>query len=94
MNSLVKEFPDRWKFVDELTVVETCYRNLVSKPMSMFNDIEDDADDIDVGVIPSKFMIMPICFHRTSFLFLKPIPPNIFVASFKLLVVTFSSNLM
>ena len=45
ISSLAMEFPDRWKFVDDLTVVETCYRNLVSNPMSILNDIADEAAD-------------------------------------------------
>ena len=47
-------------------VVETCYRNLISNPMSILNDIVDDASDLDVRVNPSKSLIMPICLLKTS----------------------------
>ena len=93
INSLAKEFPDRWKFVDDLTVVETCFRNLISDPMSILNEIGDEALDLDMTVNPSKSMIMPICFLKSSPYFLNPIPPEISVSSFKLLGVTISSNL-
>ena len=81
INSLAKEFPDRWKFVDDLTVVETYYRNLVNNTMSILNDIADDTAVLDMRVNPSKTMIMPICFLKTSSVFLTPIPPGISVSS-------------
>ncbi|XP_065557574.1 transforming growth factor-beta-induced protein ig-h3-like [Artemia franciscana] len=39
INSLVKDVPDRWKFVDDLTIVESCFRNLISDPMNILNEI-------------------------------------------------------
>ena len=93
INSLSKKFPDRRKFVDDLTVVETCYWNLVSNPKSILNDIADDAPVLDMRVNPSKSMIMPTCFLKTSTLFLKLILQDKSVSSYKLLGVTNSSNL-
>ena len=52
INSLLEEFIDRWKFVDDLMLVETCYQNLVRNPMSSLNDIADDATDSDMRVNP------------------------------------------
>ena len=55
--------------------------------------LEDEASDLNMTVNPSKSMIMPICFLKSSPHFLSPIPPEISVSSFKLLGVTISSNL-
>ena len=93
VNSLAKEVPDRWKFVDDLTIVESCFRNLISDPMSILNEIGSEALDLDMTVNPSKSMIMPICFLKSSPCFLNPIPPEIYASSVKLLGVTISSNL-
>jgi hypothetical protein len=61
--------------------------------MSILNDIGDDALDLDMTVNPSKSMIMPISFLKSSPCFLNPVPPEVSVSSFKLLGVTISSNL-
>ena len=63
-NNLAKEFLDRWKFVDNLTAVETCYQSLVRNPMSILSDVVDDTAILDMRVNPSKSMIMPICFLK------------------------------
>ena len=55
--------------------------------------IVDETMVLDMRVNPSKSMIMPITFLKTSPLFLNQIPPDISVSSFKLLGVTISSNL-
>ena len=86
-------FLDRWKFVDDLTVVETCYQSLVRNTMSILSDVADDTAILDMRVNPSKSMIMPISFLKTSPLFLNPIPPDISLSSFKLLGASVSSNL-
>ena len=79
INSLTKEVPDCWKFVDDLTII--------------LNEIGSEALDLDMTVNPSKSMIMPICFLKSSPCFLNSIPPEIYVSSVKLLGVTISSNL-
>ena len=66
VNSLAKEVPDRCKFVDDLTIGESCFRNLISDPMSILNEIGSEALDLDMTVNPSKSMIMPICFLKSS----------------------------
>jgi len=71
--------------VDDITVIATCYRNLISNPMSILNDIADDAAELDIRVNSSKSMIIPICFLKTSAHFFNPIPPDSSVPSFKLL---------
>ena len=93
INSLAKEFSDRWKFGDDLTFVETCFRNLISDPMSILNEIGDQALELDMTDNPSKSMIMQTYFLIFSTYFLNPIPAKISVSSFKLLGVTISSNL-
>ena len=85
INSLVKEVPDCWKFVDDLTIVESCFRNLISNPMNILNEIGSEALDLDMTVNPSKSMIMLICFLKSSPCFLNPIPPEIYVSLVKLL---------
>ena len=92
INSLVKEIPGRQKFVDDLTIAESCFRNLISDRMSILNETRGEALDLDVTVNPTKSMIMPICFLKSSPCFLNPIPPEMYVSSFKLLDVTVSSN--
>ena len=92
VNSLAKEVPDRWKFFDDLTIVESSFRNLISDPMSILNDTGSEALDLDVTVNPFKSMIMPICFLKSSPCFLNPIPPEIYASSVKLLGVIISLN--
>ena len=94
INSLAKEVSDRLKFVNNLKIVESCFINLISDPMSILNEIGSEALDLDMTVNPSKSMIMPICFLKSSPCFLNPIPPEIYVSSVKLLGVTISSDLM
>ena len=55
INSLAKEVPDRWKFVDDLTIVESCFRNLISDPLSILNEIGSEALDLYMTVNPSLF---------------------------------------
>jgi len=47
--------------------------------MSILNNVEDDAANLDMRVNPSKSMIMPVCFFKTSALFLNRILPDISV---------------
>ena len=61
--------------------------------MSILNEIESEALDLDMTVNPSKSMIMPICFLKSTPCFLNPIPPEIYASSVKLLGVTISSIL-
>jgi len=91
INSLAKELPDQQKFADDLTVVETCFRNLIGGPMGTLNETGDEALDLEITVNPSKFMIMPICFLKSSPCYLNTIPPEISESSFKLLGVTIYS---
>ena len=93
INSLAKEIPDRWKLVDDLKIVESGFRNLISDPMSIVNETVSEALDLDMTVYLSKSMIIPICFLKFSPCFLNPIPPEIYLFTVKLLGVTISSNL-
>ena len=52
INSLAKERPDWWKFVDELMAVETCYRNVIRNSVSILNAITEDATDLEISVNP------------------------------------------
>ena len=60
--------------------------------MSILEEIGDEALDLDMTVNLSTSMIMPICFLKSSPIFLNPIPPEIYASSVKLLGVTISSN--
>ena len=77
---------------DYLTIIETCFRDLIGDPMSILNEIGDEALDLVMTANPSKSMIMPISFLKSSPCFLNPISHEISVSSFKLLGVTMSSS--
>ena len=61
--------------------------------MSILSEIGGETLGTDVTVNPSKSMILPICFLKSSPCFLNPFPPEISVYSFKLFGVTIPSNL-
>ena len=93
INSLSTLYDNRWKFVDDLTVLEICHKNIFSNPMGILQDIACEASSLDMTVNPSKSAIVSVSFLKSPPLFLAPIPPETSVTSLKLLGVTISSNL-
>jgi len=71
INSLCVNIPDRRKFVDDLTVLETCFKNLKSNPME---SIPDDAVASNIRVNTLKSTVLTISFSKTPF-FLLSYPP-------------------
>ena len=86
-------FPDRWKFVDDLTVLETCFKNFKSNPMDIQEQISNEAVAGDMRVDPLKSNIFKINFLKPPISFFCPIPTEMSVNSMTLLVVTISSDL-
>jgi hypothetical protein len=62
INTLSMDFPDRWKFADDLAVVETCYKRIYSNPMGILHDIAGDASSLDMTVNPCKSTILSVSF--------------------------------
>ena len=93
INDIGKDFPQRWKYVDDLSILEVCHRNIKSDPLEILSHISDEAKNLNMKVNSTKSNIMTINFLKSIPAFLDPIPPDISVSSFKLLGVTISSNL-
>ena len=93
INNLGVYFPDRWKFVDDLTVLETCSKNSKSNPMYILESISAEALTDDMKVNPLKSTVLTINFLKTPPSFSCPIPPEMSVTTMKLLGVTISSDL-
>ena len=53
IDNLAKEFLERWKIVDDITVVETFYRNSISDRIKILKDVAQDASNLDVRSYPS-----------------------------------------
>ena len=68
INSLGVAFPDRWKFVEDLTILETCFRNLKSNPMDILESILDEAVAGDMRANPLKPTVLSISFLKTPLL--------------------------
>jgi len=43
INELAISIPDRWKYVDDLSIAELCYKNIQSSAATIMADISDDA---------------------------------------------------
>ena len=93
INSLGVDFPGRWKFVDDLTVLKTCFKNLKSNSMDILESISDEAVASVMRVNTLKPTVLTINFLKTPPSFSCPIPPEISVNTMKLLGVTISGYL-
>jgi len=49
MNNHGGDIQDRWKFANDLTVLETCFKNLKSDPMDILESISTEAVTIDMS---------------------------------------------
>jgi len=83
INNLAKEFSNRWKFVNDLTAVEICYKNFAS----VLNDIVQNAKELDTRLNPCETTKMLIRLLKSELYFLNSIPPENSVSFFKLSVV-------
>ena len=79
INCFGVDFPDRWKFVNDLTVLETCFKNLKSNPKDILESVSNEAVASDMRVNPLKSRVLTIGFLKTPPSFSCPIPPEMSV---------------
>ena len=92
INDIGKEFPQRWKYVDDLSISELCHRNIKSDPLEILIHVSDEAKNLNVKVNSKKSKIMTINFLKSTPVFLDPIPAEILVKHVRLLGITISNN--
>ena len=93
INEIGKEFPQRWKYVDDLSILEVCHRNIKSDPVEILTQCSDESKNLNMTVNPTKSQIMTINFLKSTPAFCDPIPSEMLVKHVKLLGVTISNDL-
>ena len=93
INEIGKEFPQRWKYVDDLSILEVCHRNIKSDPVEILTQCSDESKNLNITVNPTKSQIMTINFLKSTPAFCDPIPSEMLVKHVKLLGVTISNDL-
>jgi len=83
INSLGVDFSDIWKFIDDITVLQTCFKNLNSRQMGILESISEEASTSDMIVNALKSAVLDINFLKTSPSFTCPIPPEMSVTTIK-----------
>ena len=74
INRLFTEYPDCWKFVDDMFLLGKGWKNLKSSAMEIMEDISSDALQADMTVNAKKSNIKTISFLNSTPLFKQPIP--------------------
>ena len=92
INDIGKEFPQRWEYVDDLSILEVCHRNIKSDPLEIVTHILDEVKNLNMKLNSTKSNIT-INFLKSTPVFLDPTPPKMLVKHVKLLDVTSSNNL-
>jgi len=64
INSLGVNFPDRCKFVDDLTVLKNMFQKFKSNPMGILDSVSDEAVSSDMRVNPLTSTILTTSFLR------------------------------
>ena len=52
INEIGKEFPQRWKYVDDLLILEVCHRNIKSDPVKILTQCSDESKNLNMTVNP------------------------------------------
>ena len=85
--------PDRWKYVDDLSIAELCDKNIQSSAANIMADISDDAAADRIAVNVQKFVVLTFSFLKSNPEFRPPFPPSSRVTELKLLGVYLTANL-
>ena len=93
INEIGMEFPQRWKYVDDLSILEVCHRNIKSDPVEILTQCSDKSKNLNMTVNPTKSQIMTINFMKSTPAFCDPIPCEMLVKHVKILGVTISNDL-
>ena len=93
INSLMTDHTERWKYVDDLSALEVCRRNIKSSIMTLLDDVTQEASLSKMKVNANKSSVMTVNFLKSPPSFTNPIPPKISVTCIKLLGVTITADL-
>ena len=68
INEIGKELPQRWKYVDDLSILEVCHRNIKSDPVEILTQCSDESKNLNMTVNPTKSQIMfPTLLNKQMF---------------------------
>ena len=93
INNLAMSIPDCWKYVDDLSIAELCYKNIQSSAATIMADISDDAATDRMTVNVQKSVVLVFSFLKSNPEFYLPLPPSSFVTELKLLGVYLTADL-
>jgi hypothetical protein len=88
VNNLAEDIPLRWKFVDDMTLLEVARKNIKSSPLEILEDIATEALKNKMHVNPLKSTILTINFLSTAPSFTSILQSQIIRQEIKLLGVT------
>ena len=74
INNLANESADRWKFVDDMSLLEKCRRNIKSSAMEILEDVASEAAQSKMKVNSQNYNIMTLSFLKSKPSFTTPIP--------------------
>ncbi|XP_065563082.1 uncharacterized protein LOC136029005 [Artemia franciscana] len=93
INSLTNESANRWKFVDDMSLLKKCRKNTKSSAMEILEDVASEAAQSKMKVNSRKSHIMTFSFLKSKPSFIAPIPTEIIRTKTNLLGVTLTSDL-
>ena len=93
INDLATTLDDRWKYVDDLSLIECCQKNLPSRAGSLMDDICQDLKVDKMTVNFDKSVILTIPSLKSTPVFNPLIPSASHMTEMKLLGVNFTSDL-
>ena len=93
INDIGKEFPQRWKYVDDLSILEVCHRNIKSDPVEILTQCSEESKNLNMTVNSAESHIMTINFLKSPTVFCDSIPLEILLKHVKVLGVTISNDL-
>ena len=93
INNLANESANRWKFVDNMSLLEKCRRNINSSAIEILEEVASEAAQSIMKVNSHKSHITTFNFLKSKPSFITPIPNEIITTKIKLLGVTLTSDL-
>ena len=93
VNKLVESYPERWKYVDDLSFTEICHKD---SPSNVYGTIEDNKNQTasnEMVVNIDKSAVLPISFLKTEPTYYPPLHQKQMVTIIKLLGVHISSDM-
>ena len=93
INNLANESANRWKLMDDMSLLKKYRKNIKSSAMEILEDVASEAAQSKMKVNSHKYHIMTFSFLKSKPSFVTPIPNEIIVTKTKLLRVTPNSDL-